>query len=37
MGEIFYLEAGEENAGERIDAFLASEAHRGRKCERRRA
>ena len=24
MGEIFYLEAGEENAGERIDAFLAS-------------
>ena len=24
MGEIFYLEGGEENAGERIDAFLAS-------------
>ncbi len=24
MGEIFYLEAGEENAGERIDAFLAA-------------
>lgn len=24
MGEIFYLEAGEENKGERIDAFLAS-------------
>ena len=24
MGEIFYLEAGEENAGERIDACLAS-------------
>lgn len=27
MGEIFYLEAGEENAGERIDAFLASKLH----------
>ena len=27
MGEIFYLEAGEENAGERIDAFLASKLY----------
>lgn len=27
MGEIFYLEAGEENTGERIDAFLASKLH----------
>ena len=27
MGEIFYIEAGEENAGERIDAFLASKLH----------
>lgn len=27
MGEIFYLEAREENAGERIDAFLASKLH----------
>lgn len=27
MGEIFYLEVGEENAGERIDAFLASKLH----------